>query len=88
MPLRVTETGVRSFSVAWSAYVRGNIVTRPAATLIRQFVMSCAAPPESLEEDPPEEAVEESGLQAGENLLSLLRVHEILDRMSRIYAPA
>ena len=78
----VTETVVRSFSVAWATYIRENVVTKPAAGFIRQFMLSCTGDPGTGDAEPEENAVAETKVEPGDNALSLSRVHEVLDRTS------
>ena len=72
----------RSYASTWSWYVRGNVVTEHARQIIVQFMAACIGS-SGKHEERPEECVEEensSSLPAVD--LALMKVHEILDRMS------
>lgn len=72
---------VRNYSRAWTTYVRGQVVSRHAARLIRQFMAACCG--KSTGRDEPDEAELKGPINLPENSVSLERVHRLLDSLSQ-----
>ena len=78
----------RSYAMAWSTYIRGNVVTRHAARLITQFMAACCGTTKNHDnEDEPDEGPGKHH-NIPDNTLPLERVHNILDRMSAMESRA
>ena len=71
----------RSYTVAWSSYVRGNIVSRHAQRIIVQFMAACCGKSSTDSHEPVHEHAAVTPLQVSANEISPARVHGILARM-------
>ena len=79
---KATDTSrVRSYSRAWTNYVRGQVVSQHAARLIRQFMAACCG--KSTGRDEPDEAELKGPIDLPENSVSLERDHRLLDSLSQ-----
>ena len=71
---------LRSYSEAWSTYVRGRVVSRHAARLITQFMAACCG--KSKRDDAMPETTEKEAQELPDNSVPLARVHRLLDALS------
>ena len=74
------EPELRSYSEAWSTYVRGRVVSRHAARLITQFMAACCG--KSKRDDAMPETTEKEAQELPDNSVPLARVHRLLDALS------
>ena len=72
----------RSFRDAWTEYIRGNIVTKTAAQIIKQVMLTCCGTEPAGDEEDDEEQVNATKVAPDENRLPLERIHAVLDRQS------
>ena len=75
------------YALAWSMYVRGNVVTEHAARLIKHILATCCGKSSTRDGDAElEDDVVQKVRELPANVLPLARVHAILDNMSKANA--
>ena len=82
------DVRLRSHELSWRWYIRGHVVSRHAQRLIVQFMAACCGRSNGDDgQNEEQEAREMSKANVPDNDLSLQRVHNIIDSMSREEEP-
>ena len=71
------DASTRSFSAAWTAYIRGGVVSRHAQRIIVQFMAACCG--KTRKDQLNEDANEKLPRTCPPNEVKLARLHEIID---------